>query len=46
MTLATPDLKDQVAGSVMRSYDKKKTDHNDYKKLLKTKLQDIYEITP
>ena len=37
-------LADIVAGSIARSYDKEKTDHSDYLRLLDLKVKDIYEI--
>ena len=39
-------LADVVAGSIARSYDKTKYDHNDYLGLLKPKVKKIYEINP
>ena len=39
-------LADVVAGSIARSYDKKKSDHNDYLKLLESKIEGIFEILP
>ena len=43
---ALVQLADIVAGSVARSYDKTKTDHKSYLKLLEPKLKNIYDITP
>ena len=37
-------LTDIVAGSIARSFDKKKTDHKDYLELLESKIKGIYEI--
>ena len=37
-------LADVIAGSIARSYDKDKYDHNDYLDLLKPKVKEIYEI--
>ena len=37
-------LADIVVGSIARSFDKTKDDHNDYIKLLKGKIKNIYEI--
>ena len=39
-------LADIVAGSIARSYDKEKHDHNDYFNLLKSKVKEIYEVNP
>jgi len=39
-------LADVVAGSIARSYDKEKHDHNDYLEILKPKVMEIYEINP
>jgi len=39
-------LADVVAGSIARSYDKQKSDHNDYMELLKPKIESIFEILP
>ena len=39
-------LADIVAGSIARSFDKQKSDYNEYIKLLKTKIVSIYEINP
>jgi len=39
-------LADIVAGSIARSFDKQKSDHNEYIKLLETKIVHIYEIHP
>jgi len=39
-------LADIIAGSVARSLDKKKNDHNVYLDLLGTKIKGIFEITP
>ena len=38
-------LADIIAGSVARSFDKDKADHNDYLKILGTKLKEIFDIT-
>ena len=43
---ALVQLADIVAGSIARSFDKEKTDHNDYLELLKPKIRGIFEITP
>ena len=37
-------LADVFAGSIARSFNKKKVDHNDYIELLQTKIKGIYEI--
>jgi len=37
-------LADIVAGSIARSFDKKKTDYKDYLELLEPKIKGIYEI--
>ena len=39
-------LADIVAGSIARSFDKQKSDHNEYLKLLETKIGGIFEIHP
>ena len=39
-------LADIVAGSIARSFDTSKADHNDYTELLKSKIKGIYEISP
>jgi len=39
-------LADVVAGSIARSYDREKSDHNDYLEFLKPKMKGIYEINP
>ena len=38
-------LTDLIVGSIARSFDNTKADQNDYIKLLKGKIKNIYEIT-
>lgn len=37
-------LADMVAGSIKRSYDKGKSDYNDYKSLLKERIEDLWDF--
>ena len=39
-------LADVVAGSIARSYNKEKNDHNDYLNLIESKVKGIFEISP